>query len=153
MVNQNMAQTKRIQVLSNHLTNSVVDSDSNVDSNEDIATTHSADEWLMRHLYVNEASNNNKKKKKTYFKDKDQDKFSLNSSDLFSVKNKIALVTGGSKGIGRMISAGFVANGCKVYICARNKELCETTSKEINELYGSLNGAIIPIDGGQHLFA
>ena len=40
-------------------------------------------------------------------------------NNLFSVKNKVAVVTGGSRGIGEMITAGFLANGAKVYITAR----------------------------------
>ena len=35
-------------------------------------------------------------------------------NNLFSVKNKVAVVTGGSRGIGEMITAGFLANGAKV---------------------------------------
>lgn len=41
---------------------------------------------------------------------------------LFSVKGRVALVTGGSAGIGRMIAAGLAAAGARVYICARNAE-------------------------------
>ena len=43
-------------------------------------------------------------------------------NDLFSVQGKVAVVTGGSGGIGAMIAEGFVKNGVKTYITARNQE-------------------------------
>ena len=47
---------------------------------------------------------------------------SLNIKDLFNIEGKIAVVTGGSRGIGEMIASGFLANGAKVYITARKEE-------------------------------
>lgn len=44
------------------------------------------------------------------------------------------LVTGGAKGIGRMISEGYVANGATVYITARDLPACEKTCEELNAL-------------------
>jgi len=52
---------------------------------------------------------------------------------LFSIKNKIVVVTGGGYGIGKMITHGFVENGAKVYIVGRKKEVVENTAKEFNE--------------------
>ncbi len=56
--------------------------------------------------------------------------------DLFSIKDKVALVTGGSRGIGEMIAAGFLANGAKVYISSRKADVCEETAKRLAETYG-----------------
>jgi len=56
--------------------------------------------------------------------------------DLFSIKGRTALVTGGSRGIGEMIAAGFLANGAKVYISSRKAEACDATAKRLSEAYG-----------------
>ena len=57
--------------------------------------------------------------------------------NLFSIKGKIALVTGGSRGLGEMIAAGFLAHGAKVYISSRKAEACEATAKRLAESYGA----------------
>ena len=62
--------------------------------------------------------------------------------DLFSIEGKIALVTGGSRGIGEMIAAGFLASGAKVYISSRKAEVCEATARRLAQEYG---GECIPL--------
>tara|TARA_B100000965_G_scaffold374085_1_gene365069 strand:- start:107 stop:898 length:792 start_codon:yes stop_codon:yes gene_type:complete len=62
--------------------------------------------------------------------------------NLFSIEGKVALVTGGSRGIGEMIAAGFLANGAKVYISSRKAEVCDATAKRLQEEYG---GACISV--------
>jgi NAD(P)-dependent dehydrogenase (short-subunit alcohol dehydrogenase family) len=54
-------------------------------------------------------------------------------SDLFSVKGKVVLVTGGSRGIGEMIARGFVEAGAKVYISSRKADVCESLAQELSE--------------------
>ena len=44
------------------------------------------------------------------------------------------LVTGGAKGIGRMISEGYVQNGARVYISSRDAKACEQACKELNAI-------------------
>jgi NAD(P)-dependent dehydrogenase (short-subunit alcohol dehydrogenase family) len=53
-------------------------------------------------------------------------------NDLFTLKGRTALVTGGSRGIGRMIAAGFLAQGAKVYISSRKAADCDATAKELS---------------------
>ncbi|KAI0642843.1 NAD-P-binding protein [Trametes meyenii] len=59
---------------------------------------------------------------------------SLELKNLFDVKDKVVLITGGSRGVGKMIAAGFVKNGAKVYISSRSAQDCATTEKELNAL-------------------
>lgn len=56
--------------------------------------------------------------------------------NLFSVEGKVALVTGGSRGIGYMIARGYVENGVKTYISARKADACEAAAKELSK-YGT----------------
>jgi len=56
----------------------------------------------------------------------------MNTNDLFSLQGRVALVTGGSRGIGRMIAAGFLAQGAKVYISSRKAVDCDATAKELS---------------------
>jgi NAD(P)-dependent dehydrogenase (short-subunit alcohol dehydrogenase family) len=55
-------------------------------------------------------------------------------NDLFSLKGRTALVTGGSRGIGRMIAKGFLAHGARVYISSRKAAACEDTARELSAL-------------------
>ncbi|NBB14215.1 SDR family oxidoreductase [Caulobacter sp. SLTY] len=52
-------------------------------------------------------------------------------SDLFSLAGRTALITGGSRGIGKMIAAGYIAAGAKVYISARKEVACRATAEEL----------------------
>jgi NAD(P)-dependent dehydrogenase (short-subunit alcohol dehydrogenase family) len=54
--------------------------------------------------------------------------------DLFSLAGRTALVTGGSRGIGRMIATGFLTQGAKVYISSRKAEACEETARQLSQL-------------------
>ena len=55
-------------------------------------------------------------------------------NDLFSLKGRIALVTGGTRGIGKMMAQGSLEQGAKVYISGRNPERAEAAAKELSAL-------------------
>ena len=59
-------------------------------------------------------------------------------TDLFSLAGRTALVTGGSRGIGRMIAAGFIAQGARVYISNRKtavaEQPAERRAKDMNDV-------------------
>ncbi|THV05986.1 NAD-binding protein [Dendrothele bispora CBS 962.96] len=59
---------------------------------------------------------------------------SFEVQNLFNVKGKVVLVTGGSRGIGKMISTGFIRNGAKVYISSRSAQDCKATAEELTTL-------------------
>jgi NAD(P)-dependent dehydrogenase (short-subunit alcohol dehydrogenase family) len=54
-------------------------------------------------------------------------------TDLFSIAGKTALVTGGGRGIGRMIAGGFVDAGARTYISSRNAAVCDAVAAELSE--------------------
>ena len=53
-------------------------------------------------------------------------------ASLFSVSGKVAVVTGGSRGIGAMIASGLVQAGCRVYITARKAAECDAKAAELS---------------------
>ena len=66
--------------------------------------------------------------------------------DLFSLHGRIALVTGGSRGIGKMIASGFLSQGAaKVYITARKAAACEAAARELTSEYDG-ECIALPID-------
>ena len=54
-------------------------------------------------------------------------------TDMFDLNGKVAVITGGSRGIGRMIAEEFVRRGVRTYITARKAEPCIQTAKELSE--------------------
>lgn len=72
----------------------------------------------------------------------------------FSLAGRTALVTGGSRGIGRMIAQGFLEAGARVIICARKQAECEATAAELSQ-YGeciALTADLSSEEGAKELF-
>lgn len=56
----------------------------------------------------------------------------LSADSLFNVRGKVALVTGGATGVGRMIAQALLDNGAKVYIASRKLDVCEAAAAEMS---------------------
>jgi NAD(P)-dependent dehydrogenase (short-subunit alcohol dehydrogenase family) len=78
----------------------------------------------------------------------------LDVPTLFSLKGKVALVTGGSSGIGLMIAQGYVESGARVYISSRKKDVCDAVAAELSKNGGScisIPADLATSEGRQHL--
>ena len=62
------------------------------------------------------------------------------------LKNKVALISGGSRGIGKGIAAALLQEGCRVVICARNNEQLQNAVKELKPSATAAEG-ILPVQG------
>jgi NAD(P)-dependent dehydrogenase (short-subunit alcohol dehydrogenase family) len=80
----------------------------------------------------------------------------MDTTNLFSLQGKTALITGGSRGIGKMIADGFLAQGARVYISSRKADACEQTAEELSRGGGTciaLPMDVSTVDGARRLAA
>ena len=77
----------------------------------------------------------------------------LDVASLFSLEGRTALVTGGSRGIGRMMAEGFLAQGAKVYISSRKAEQCIAAAEEMGPGCHALPADISTVEGARALAA
>jgi NAD(P)-dependent dehydrogenase (short-subunit alcohol dehydrogenase family) len=73
--------------------------------------------------------------------------------NLFSLEGRIALVTGGSRNLGKTIAAAYIAQGATVYISSRKVADCEATAEELGPRCHSLPQDVSTVEGVQALAA
>src|ERR1700692_5121474 len=58
----------------------------------------------------------------------------MKSYPLFDLSSRVALITGGSVGLGRQMAEGLAEMGANLVLCARKKERCLKTAEELQQL-------------------
>src|SRR5580700_5558210 len=60
----------------------------------------------------------------------------MTKDSIFDLEGKIALVTGGSRGLGRQMVLAFAEHGADVIVASRKLDACEALCAEVAEIFG-----------------
>ena len=63
----------------------------------------------------------------------------------FDFTDKVVIVTGSTKGLGRAMASGFAASGAKLVVSSRKQDLCDSVAAELRAATGA---DVLPLDRG-----
>ncbi|MFD1848757.1 SDR family oxidoreductase [Oceanobacillus bengalensis] len=59
----------------------------------------------------------------------------MHVKELFDITGKTAIITGGGRGLGEVISEGFAEAGANIVVCSRKEENCKEVSEKLKKQY------------------
>src|SRR5712691_9051774 len=74
-------------------------------------------------------------------------------NELFDLTGRVALVTGGSRGLGREMAEGLAEAGAKLMLCARRKEWLTPAVDDLRSRGFAVEGAICDVSNADHVQA
>lgn len=77
----------------------------------------------------------------------------MDIKNLFSLEGRVALITGGSRNLGKTIAEAYIAQGARVYISSRKVADCEATAEELGPNCHSLPQDVSTVEGVRALAA